>query len=180
MQDQSAAWQDAEANADSDVKATLQEARVAAVKDSLPQPQDLRDLIVRSDTAESWRYVMEDRNTWQAYAVTMGTGLGTADPYSLPCSYGGTSPVATSWRYAPSGSVVLQTPSPPSQAYPMANFGAKVSDSPIWVLTFTGSPCTLFTAQLAWKTEKSWSGCRELVVKLVDGSYHRAMFNFGK
>ncbi|MGD0167705.1 MAG: PxKF domain-containing protein [Gaiellaceae bacterium] len=31
-----------------------------------------------------------------------------------------------------------------------------------------------------WKTDKSWSGCRELIVKLVDGSYHRALFNFGK
>ena len=31
-----------------------------------------------------------------------------------------------------------------------------------------------------WKTDKSWRGCRELVVKLVDGSYHQAVFNFGK
>jgi hypothetical protein len=31
-----------------------------------------------------------------------------------------------------------------------------------------------------WKTDKSWRGCRELVVKLVDGSYHQVVFNFGK
>jgi len=32
-----------------------------------------------------------------------------------------------------------------------------------------------------WKTEKSWAGaCRQLVVKLNDGSYHRANFNFTK
>jgi hypothetical protein len=32
-----------------------------------------------------------------------------------------------------------------------------------------------------WKTEKSWAGgCRQLVVKLSDGSYHRANFNFFK
>jgi virginiamycin B lyase len=30
-----------------------------------------------------------------------------------------------------------------------------------------------------WKTDPSWFGCRELIVKLVDGSYHRAFFNFG-
>jgi hypothetical protein len=32
-----------------------------------------------------------------------------------------------------------------------------------------------------WKTEKSWAGsCRQLVVKLSDGTYHRANFNFSK
>jgi MBG domain (YGX type)/Kelch motif len=32
-----------------------------------------------------------------------------------------------------------------------------------------------------WKTEKSWVGsCRQLVVKLSDGTYHRANFNFSK
>lgn len=30
-----------------------------------------------------------------------------------------------------------------------------------------------------WKTERGWSGCRSLIVKLVDGTYHRAVFNFG-
>lgn len=30
-----------------------------------------------------------------------------------------------------------------------------------------------------WKTDKSWTGCRELIVKLVDGSYHQAVFDFG-
>jgi hypothetical protein len=30
-----------------------------------------------------------------------------------------------------------------------------------------------------WKTDRSWRGCRMLVLKLVDGSYHRAVFNFG-
>lgn len=33
--------------------------------------------------------------------------------------------------------------------------------------------------QVNWKTDKSWRGCRALVVKLVDGSYHRAVFDFG-
>jgi hypothetical protein len=30
-----------------------------------------------------------------------------------------------------------------------------------------------------WKTDRTWSGCRALIVKLVDGSYHRAFFDFG-
>lgn len=29
-----------------------------------------------------------------------------------------------------------------------------------------------------WKTDPSWQGCRELIVKLADGSYHLAVFNF--
>lgn len=29
-----------------------------------------------------------------------------------------------------------------------------------------------------WKTDESWTGCRELIVKLVDGTYHRAVFDF--
>jgi len=30
-----------------------------------------------------------------------------------------------------------------------------------------------------WKTDQAWTGCRELIVKLVDGTYHRAVFDFG-
>lgn len=30
-----------------------------------------------------------------------------------------------------------------------------------------------------WQTNPSWTGCRELIVKLVDGTYHRAVFDFG-
>ena len=31
-----------------------------------------------------------------------------------------------------------------------------------------------------WKTDRSWRGCRTLIVKLVDGTYHRAIFDFGR
>jgi len=31
-----------------------------------------------------------------------------------------------------------------------------------------------------WKTEKSWTGCRQLVVRLIDGMEYRANFNFTK
>ena len=30
-----------------------------------------------------------------------------------------------------------------------------------------------------WKTDPTWRGCRMLIVKLVDGSAHRAVFDFG-
>jgi lysophospholipase L1-like esterase len=30
-----------------------------------------------------------------------------------------------------------------------------------------------------WKTDRAWRGCRVLIVKLVDDSYHRAVFDFG-
>jgi GDSL-like lipase/acylhydrolase family protein len=30
-----------------------------------------------------------------------------------------------------------------------------------------------------WKTDRSWRGCRALIVKLVDGTYHEAVFDFG-
>jgi hypothetical protein len=29
-----------------------------------------------------------------------------------------------------------------------------------------------------WKTEKSWTGCRELQLKLKDGKTYRASFSF--
>jgi probable HAF family extracellular repeat protein len=31
-----------------------------------------------------------------------------------------------------------------------------------------------------WKTDKAWTGCRQLVLKLDDGTVHRANFNFTK
>jgi hypothetical protein len=31
-----------------------------------------------------------------------------------------------------------------------------------------------------WKTDKSWTGCRQLVVKLTDGTEHRAAFKFSR
>ena len=30
-----------------------------------------------------------------------------------------------------------------------------------------------------WKTDAGWTGCRALILKLADGSYHRAVFDFG-
>jgi hypothetical protein len=32
----------------------------------------------------------------------------------------------------------------------------------------------------AWKSEKSWTGCRQFVLLLTDGSTHTANFKFAK
>lgn len=32
----------------------------------------------------------------------------------------------------------------------------------------------------AWATDRSWTGCRELIVQVADGGYHQAVFNFSK
>jgi hypothetical protein len=42
-----------------------------------------------------------------------------------------------------------------------------------------GSPPPANEYNYVWKTDPGWRGCRMLIVKLVDGSYHRALFNFG-
>jgi hypothetical protein len=41
-----------------------------------------------------------------------------------------------------------------------------------------GDPAHSDTYNYAWKTDPAWSGCRELIMKLVDGTYHRALFEF--
>jgi GDSL-like Lipase/Acylhydrolase family len=43
----------------------------------------------------------------------------------------------------------------------------------------TASTLPADTYNYVWKTDSSWRGCRLLIVKLVDGSYHRAVFDFG-
>jgi hypothetical protein len=40
---------------------------------------------------------------------------------------------------------------------------------------------TLDQYNYVWKTDRAWAGsCRQLVVKLVDGTFHRANFKFTK
>lgn len=43
----------------------------------------------------------------------------------------------------------------------------------------TGSPAVTEQETYVWKTDRSWTGCRLLEVRLVDGSNHTAVFNFG-
>ena len=42
-----------------------------------------------------------------------------------------------------------------------------------------GAPPPADQYNYVWKTDSGWRGCRMLILKLVDGSYHRALFNFG-
>ena len=44
--------------------------------------------------------------------------------------------------------------------------------------TSSGTPAPSDNYNYTWQTDRSWSGCRELIVRLVDGSYHRALFKF--
>jgi hypothetical protein len=44
--------------------------------------------------------------------------------------------------------------------------------------TSSGTPGPSDNYNYTWQTDSSWSGCRELIVRLVDGSYHRAVFSF--
>lgn len=39
---------------------------------------------------------------------------------------------------------------------------------------------TTDTYTYVWKSEKNWTGCRQLVVRLIDGTEHRANFKFSK
>ena len=58
-----------------------------------------------------------------------------------------------------------------------AAFGATVG---AWYLTaFLAAVSTdIDTYSFAWKTTKSWTGCRLLTVALVDGTDHEAAFRF--
>jgi hypothetical protein len=46
--------------------------------------------------------------------------------------------------------------------------------------TSSGTPAHSDGYNYTWKTDTGWSGCRELIVRLVDGTYHRAMFELKK
>jgi hypothetical protein len=59
------------------------------------------------------------------------------------------------------------------------------TDSVETVVTAGGSSLTFDSTSdqyvYVWKTDKAWTGsCRQLIVKLIDGSYHRAYFRFTK
>jgi hypothetical protein len=55
-----------------------------------------------------------------------------------------------------------------------------VSDAIEETVTAGGSALSYGGGQYVyvWKTEKSWSGCRTLVLKMSDGTVHTALFNF--
>lgn len=77
-------------------------------------------------------------------------------------------------------------PAVPAAGYPQS---APVScSSPDLTLTGSGDATTPTdpssadasdSYQYLWQTNVAYTGCRELIVKLGDGSYHRAVFRFG-
>ena len=74
---------------------------------------------------------------------------------------------------------VLADGYPQSAAVSCAGPGAPTSGDPT-VSVGGGSQETGDQYNYVWKTDRNWHGCRTLIVKLVDGTYHRAVFDFGK
>jgi hypothetical protein len=44
--------------------------------------------------------------------------------------------------------------------------------------TSSGTPGPSDNYNYTWQTDAAWSGCRELIVRLIDGTYRRAVFSF--
>ena len=80
------------------------------------------------------------------------------------------------------GLAVLATGYPRSAAYACGSTPPSDATTPTKTTSdgFTFDPATgLYT--YTWKTEKSWAkSCRVFVLKLADGTYHYALFNFTK
>jgi hypothetical protein len=71
---------------------------------------------------------------------------------------------------------------PVSTAVSCSSFGQQTSGSPTSAvkpgLTFSQGSGGRYS--YPWQTQKSWRGtCRQFVLKLTDGTYHRANFTFG-
>jgi hypothetical protein len=102
-------------------------------------------------------------------------------PYVNTVSAGKTIPVKFSVEGAQLGSPVVQSGSPSSVPV-VCNAGSRTkgvdetSDEESSRLQVQGNSYTYL-----WKTEREWAGnCRKLIVTLVDGSKHEAVFRFGK
>ena len=75
---------------------------------------------------------------------------------------------------------VLASGYPQSGPVPCSNPGSITSGDPAVSANGNASSSLSDNYNYVWKTDPSWRGCRELIVKLVDGSYHQAVFNFGQ
>jgi hypothetical protein len=102
-------------------------------------------------------------------------------PYVNSVSAGKTVPVKFSVEGAQLGSPVLKSDSPSSvpvvcNARSRTKGVDETSDEESSRLQVQGNIYTYM-----WKTERDWAGnCRKLIVTLVDGSKHEAVFRFGK
>ena len=138
----------------------------------------------------------------KSFAVTAtplaGTGRTKSASYSVVYDFGGfQSPITTQTglNTANSGSTVplkfslhgnfgpnvLAAGSPRSGAIPCTG-GTVATGDPISSPGNSGLQydASTQTYQLNWKTDKSWTGCRQLVLVTTDGSTHRLNFKFSK
>ena len=74
---------------------------------------------------------------------------------------------------------VLASGYPQSGPVPCSNPGSITIGDPTVSANGNASSSLSDKYNYVWKTDPSWRGCRELIVKLVDGSYHQAVFDFG-
>jgi hypothetical protein len=98
--------------------------------------------------------------------------VNTANPgrtvhfkFSIPGSIGTLASVFAA-GYPQSAPVSCKAPESPTSGDPTVSVGSE-------------SPAPGDNYHYVWKTDLSWRGCRALIVKLVDGTYHRALFDFG-
>jgi len=103
------------------------------------------------------------KNSPQVNAVQPGQAVPVK--FSIPDSNGTVGDVLAA-GYPQSASVSCTSPDEPTSGEP--------TTSPS-----NGSPPPANQYNYVWKTDSGWRGCRMLILKLVDGSYHRALFNFG-
>jgi hypothetical protein len=92
-------------------------------------------------------------------------GTGSAVEFSIPGSNGTLSAVLAA-GYPQSAPVSCTAPGTPTSGVPTVSAGPE-------------SPTPGDKYSYVWSTDISWRGCRALIVKLVDGTYHRAVFDFG-
>jgi hypothetical protein len=97
---------------------------------------------------------------------TANPGRAVPVKFSIPGSNGTLASVFAA-GYPQSAPVSCTTPETPTSGDPTDSVGSE-------------SPTPGDKYNYVWKTDRGWRGCRALIVKLVDGTYHRALFDFGR
>jgi len=91
------------------------------------------------------------------------------------------STVPVKFKIAGSGATlpdVLATGYPQSAPVSCAQPDLTITSGDATNETSSGTPSPSDNYNYTWQTDSAWSGCRELIVRLVDGSYHRAVVSF--
>jgi RHS repeat-associated protein len=152
-------WSDVEDNASGQVQGTLGQARLEAVRASLPTPSALGRLEILEDTANSWKLVVADTSQYGVvtYLITMGTGLGTVSPFTTGHGQIG----HAYWSFSSDGKL-RTTVCGGSCGY--AEEYAVNGGNPIWAATFTGADDSNYgrkiTASMLFESCSAW--CKNL------------------